>query len=268
MTLKSISVSVVGIFATLALAFAAATPASAASIPSFYDAVFDGQTEVWVNPGERIEFNALVEVDTGEVLHAISTDVIGDGLARECHDVSNAQGEIEREYKVTHRDGPPNTGDYGFQVIGYTADNMNQANALKGDTACTGNSDTLYNESDVVHVLPDGSNNDSDNDNPEVGSVSALLQQIADLQKWLGCLTTGQDFDSATKQCKAKPAPAKPAYCDQMKNYTVWYGQSGGQVSAYQQFLISNGFSIPAGATGNFFSQTQAAATAMGNACK
>lgn len=264
---KSISFAALFGAMVLALSFAVAMPTKALEIPSFYDAIFDEQTESWTNPGDRIPVTALVKVDSGEVFHAFSTDVIGDGLARECHDVSNVQGEIEKSYKFDHRDGPPNTGDYGFQVIGYTAENMNEANSKKGDAACTGDNTTIYNEGDVVHIVADGSNGSDDGDG-DVGSVSSLQALIAKLTAQVSCLVSGKTLN-ADGQCVEKPVPAKPSYCEKIKNYTVWYGMmNSDQVRAFQRFLIDSGFNISAGVTGNYLDQTDRAAKSMGDACK
>ncbi len=260
---KSIKTVAIGAALVLGLSFAAVMPAIAATIPGYYDAIFDGQDEVTLGVNGTIDVNAFIEVDAGEVLYAVSTDVIGSGdnLPRQCHTFSPIQGAQSTEKTFDHEVGS-NTGDFGFRVNGYVASNMNEANALQdvGD-GCNGAFDTLYNQSDVVHIVPSGSSSNND-----LGSVSYWQGLIADLTKQVNCLISGQDYDAVTKQCKAKPV-VKPAYCAQASTYTAWYGQTGPNVSAYQSFLISNGFSIPAGATGYFGNQTQAAAGAMSASC-
>lgn len=233
---------IIGIAAGLSL-FAVAGMASAASIPSYYDALFDGQTEAWGNPNEVIDLEALVSVDSGEVLHAVSTDVIGDGIPRECQDISNVQGEQERNVSFDHK-LPPNTGDYGFEIRGYTADNMSEANAHKGNTACVGDYDSLYSESDVIHVIPDGGSSGPDEDLSGDSMPSWLVALFAAL---------GIDINN--------PAPAKPAWCSSLESYAMLYvGSTGPQVSALQGILMANGFNIPAltqgAAYGYYGSQT------------
>lgn len=62
------------------------------------------------------------------------------------------------------------------------------------------------------------------------------------------------------------PAPTKPAYCTGLATF-AWlnFGMSG--AGGLQSFLISNGFSIPAGATGYYGMQTSAAHSAAKANC-
>lgn len=235
--------------------------AGAVNVPSFYDAVFDGQTDAWVNPGDRVDADLFVNAEAGEVVHAFSTDFIGDGVGFECHDVNNFEGEQSRVVPLD-TDAPTNTGDYGFQVNAYVADNMNEADAHRGNTACTGDSETVYNESDVVHVIPDS--NGSSSSGSEEGIISQLLAQIASLQAQIDNLLNGTGGTGA---------PALPPVCTGLQGLLmapgVYYGQSGPNVVTLQQHLIGNGYGyiITYGATGNYFSQTAQAVSAAQNVC-
>lgn len=102
-----------------------------------------------------------------------------------------------------------------------------------------------------------------------VGGTSLIEQLQAEVKSLLAQVSCMGDSTKMWSggSCVAKPAPTKPAYCAQMANHVVWQGQSGGAVSAYQMFLISNGFGIPAGPTGYFGNQTAAAASAMAASC-
>lgn len=213
--------------------FAFALSASAVSVLPFYDAIFDGQTEVTDHPGERINVEFLAEVDSGEVLHAFSTDLIGDGVPRECHDVSNVQGEQDRLFDLDHT-LPQNTGDYGFRIVAFTADNPSQANAYSGSTACTGDSTVIYDEGDVVHVIPSGSSNggtgstgDSDTDGlwSAVNALKALIESLT----------------ATVTEIVSNPAPAGPQ-CP-----PAYYGSNRIEV---QSWLMGNGYASGFNAVG------------------
>lgn len=269
---KSFSIAALGIFAVLAMSFVAVTPASAAvNIDTLNGVVFENGSgwtaDVAGSAGDTVRAKVNIDVTSDDDFNSLSWDFIGDFLPRVCVDLPEVTQSISNVPVEFDLQLPQNFGTHDLQVRVYGVDgagkDFNCSDSNVRDTETVNDRVTVGFDNTVS-----GSIGGSSGSSGSVGSVSYLQALIADLQKQIGCYISGQEYDSTAKQCKAKPAPAKPAYCDQMKNYTVWYGQSGGQVSAYQQFLISNGFSIPAGPTGNYFAQTQAAATAMANACR
>ncbi len=167
--------------------------ASAATIPGVYDAIFDGQTQVWGHGGASVDVRVRVEVPAGEWVHAIETDFIGDGQGAVCHDVSNFAGAQNRDVDMDVN-LPPNIDDYGFMVNIFTADTEAEANAHSGTTACTGDNNAgAYNEGNVAHVIPKGTSNSSVNPDPTPApvdpAIEALKKQIAELVAQLTGLT-------------------------------------------------------------------------------
>ncbi len=233
--------------------------AFAASIPA--TAIFDGQTQTWGNPGVTKTVTLRVNANAGEVVHAIRTDILGDNLPTVCQDISNFAGAQNKDVTLTIT-LPPNTGDYGFEAIPYSTTNMAAADALTGDAACTSTSGNTagpaFNQGGVIHVIPSGSGSSSTPTPGNTGSVwdaiSALTSKLNDLAALIASL--------------GSTSHSKPAYCSGLSTYAgLNYGMTGPQVSALQSFLIANGYSIPAGATGNYFNQTLAAHMAAKTAC-
>lgn len=210
---------------------------SAATIPGFYGSIFDEQEEVWGNPGDEINVNPFVEVDSGEVLYAISTDVIGDGIPRECHTFDVIQGGQSETFDLEHT-LPPNTGDYDFHIRGFVADNVNQAEALQniGD-GCYGDSDLMYDEDDVVHVIPASSGSSSSS-----GTLTGKDALIAQLQAQVDDLLA--QIAELTKLLQNPPAPSVPAFCSSMPTY------NGANRVAVQSWLMTNGFAGPFNSVG------------------
>lgn len=212
--------------------------ASASSINA--SAIFDEQTEAWGNPGDDLDITLRIEAEVGEVVHAIETDYIGDSRAPVCHDISNFQGNQQRDVSVDST-LPPNTDDYGFEVRVFTADNMNEANALKGNTACTGDNELDYDESDVVHVLPDGDSSDDDNgsgssDNDEDSVLSVILA-------WIQAQMSGGSTPTPSSACAELQDKLLGTQDNVYNNANVML----------QGFLLSEGMSIPALAAGASF---------------
>lgn len=221
----------------LALAFAFVGTASAANLTA--DAIFDGQTDLYGTPNASKTVKGHFQVDAGEVLHAIRTDFLGDNLPAVCHDVTNVQGAQETDRSVSVK-LPPNTGDYGFELVPYVAANMNEANAMQGSAACQGTTGTVYNNGNVVHVIPSGNNSNDDEVGGEEDSlfaslyamIEALKKQIADL----------------TKPAPVPPTPTKPAYCASLALYasTGKYSATT-EINALQTLLVTNGFMSQSG---------------------
>jgi len=74
-------------------------------------------------------------------------------------------------------------------------------------------------------------------------TIDALMAQIAELNAQMG---SGDSSSSMSSSCVSIPAP-------------LTIGAENANVTALQNFLIGEGQSIPAGATGYFGGQTQAA---------
>ncbi len=220
--------------------FLGAGVASAASIPAFYDAIFDGETTAWGNPGDDVSGEIFVEVEDGEFLYAFSTDVIGDGLPRQCHtDFNIVQGEQSATLDFDHELGP-NTGERDFIIDGFTAANANEADARRdvGD-GCNSTSDEMYNENDVINIVPGGSSNDDD-DNDDLGddNTPSWFQKLLDLLKPATPTTP-----TASVKCAAVNAKLLGTVDNTYNNANVML----------QGYLLSEGMSIPALAAGASF---------------
>lgn len=210
---------------------------SAASIPAL--AIFGGQTQVWGNPNQSVQVTLRVNANAGEVVHAIRTDVLGDNLATVCQDVSNFEGAQNKDVPVSVT-LPPNTGDYGFEAVIYTAANLQQANALTGDAACTGAGNGTFSQGNVVHVIPSGSGGTGGT------STQTLEEKIAAIVvATLKAMGLGAPA----------PAPAVSAECTAYAkvNAGTMSNATSDQNAKLQGFLLSQGASIPALSAGAAF---------------
>lgn len=202
----------------------------------------NGDVTVQGKAGESVSGKVRVVVNVNEEVEYAQFDILGDNLAAVCVETGRLQEgthfiDIPSDVKF-----PPNTGTYDLQV---------KTSGIFGGLAaidCQNNVNETQTFNDSVRTV-------GSNANSSVGSssMSALLAMIESLKAQIAALTA---------------KPTKPVYCTQMSSYLVWQGQSGASVSAYQMFLISNGFSIPAGATGYYGTQTASAAAAMAAVCK
>lgn len=224
--------SLVAIVAVLALGFFATT-ASAATIPGFYNAIFDGYTDVYGEPNERVDVTVRVEAESGEVVHAVSTDFIGDGVGQVCHDISNFEGAQDRDVDL-RVNLPKTTGDYDLLVEVFTADTMQEANALRGSVACAGDVDTDAPFTDSVHVIPGGTSGSTGDDN---------LAAPSWFQTWL----EGPFAEIIAALLGDEPQEANPK-CTALQDKLIGtvdntYNQANVRL---QGFLLSEGYSIPA----------------------
>lgn len=211
--LKKILGGAIGLSMLLPLA------ASAATVPA--TAVFNGQTQVWGYPGTTVQVTLRVNEVAGAVSHAIRTDILGDNQPTVCNDISNFEGAQERDVTVSIT-LPPNTGDYGFEAVVYSAPNTAAANALSGSAACApsaGNTaGPAFSQSGVVHVIP----NSTSSTTPVGGSqYDSLLAQIQSLTNLVAQLQAA---------LAAAQTPAKPA-CP-----------PSGPTNAVQAWLMANGY--------------------------
>lgn len=229
----------------LALAFAFVGTASAANLTA--DAIFDGQTDLYGTPNASKTVKGHFQVDAGEVLHAIRTDFLGDNLPAVCHDVTNVQGAQETDRSVSVK-LPPNTGDYGFELVPYVAANMNEANAMQGSAACQGTTGTVYNNGNVVHVIPSGNNSNNDDEVGGDAEFTAILTSIDQLNSTLIAV-------SARLEALENPTPTASGKCATLAQKlvgTLDFGRNEAN-TRLQGYLLSENMSIPALAAGASF---------------
>lgn len=227
-----------------ALSLLVAGSASAATIS---DARFsNNQTSIDANGNATVSGTFTLTVGAGEVVEWFRLLPAGNPFTDQS--VGGTLGYQEGVYtnvpfsvKV-----PPNTGTYNVDVQG--------AGIFGGNRAISGADGVTVGPTSVgsVRVVASGTSSSD----PVVGGGDDFWTKLAALIA--GILKANQP-----------PAPTKPAYCPSLATYAgVSYGMSGPQVSALQNLLISNGFSIPAGATGNYYNQTLSAHTAAKVACQ
>lgn len=233
--------------ATIVAPFLMAGVAAAATIPA--TTVFDGQSDVWGTAGQSVQATFRVNIPAGEVVHAIRTKV--DAQATVCTPIGPFEGaqNVDVNVNITL---PPNTNNVGYSFVAdlYRTTTMAQAEALTGNLACTGTVDTAaYNGGTVVNVVPlSGPNNTANSPAPSSweASIAALTAQLTALQGLFAQLTT------VVASLGPKPI------CAGLTQYNyLSQGMSG--AAGLQSFLIANGQSIPAGATGYFGNQTAGA---------
>lgn len=221
-----------------------ATPALAASVSGAGTAIFSGQTNLYGNAGDNKQMSTNYDIPVGQVLHAIQTDFIGDNLPPVCHVTGvyeGAQTNIPVSFSETLS---PNAGDYGYTETAFVAATVDQANALNQNqgTACTGSSATVYNQSNVVHVLPTGTGANSGSNTPvpawqaAIDAMAAQIKALGDLVKT--ALTGTQNSGGTTVSAACANFNKKAA--GTMPNMT------NAQNGVFQGFLIGEGASIPA----------------------
>lgn len=221
--------------------FAVAGVASAASITNIEFS--NGDTTYQGTGGSTVNAEFRIVVGPGEVVEQFETDVISDGLAPRCESVGGSKGLEEGTHFVKRSIKlPPNTGEYDVDVR--TAGIFGGTRSIDCDDNTNG-SDSF---SDAVRVVGSGNSTSDDEDLGDDGKPS-----------WL------DDFLAAIAALIKPTQPTKPAYCAGLG--VSMYGQSGAHVVAAQTMLISNGFSIPAGATGYWGVQTQNAWTMAAAKC-
>jgi len=237
--------STVAFWAVLFTAFMIAT-STVASAATLSNPVFqNGDTAIQAQTGSTVTMKVQATIGANEVIEAYVIDTIGDNLPPALPvfvggSTGLQEGTHELNVQVTV---PPNTGTYSVNVT--TCGRYGPTSVLN----CS--SDVVANQTfnNVVRAVGSSSVGSS------VPTMSELMAMIASLTAQIAELN--------------KPKPAtKPAFCAQASAHTASYGQFGPAVTSYQHFLISSGFSIPAGATGYFGTQTASAASALAAACR
>ena len=250
---NSVKAKIVGFIASASM-LAVAVPAFAANLDG--QAIFPGnQNQVWENPNDSVSIRLVLEAETGEVIHAVEFNFIdGGNLSSVCKDISNFEGAQDRTV-TTSVNVPPNTGDYGMEINVFHTDTMQEANARTGSAACQGDNDSVYNEGNVVHVVPNGSSNNSNNND---GNTSGNSDE--EIPSWLAALLAALGIGGTNT-----PAPTVSPKCAELNAKLVGtvdntYNDANVRL---QGFLLSEGASIPALKAGASFGykgdQTRAA---------
>lgn len=244
----------VSLFAALVLvaSFVAVSPAFAAVNIDTSNGVtlVNGKTSDSVDAGEEFDVTIQFDATSGDEVEFVRSrvrDQEGQVIYSACENVGRKTGnDVALTVEVgTPSDTPQGNVDVLIALFGQPGVSQNDG--------CSGSDLASVTIEDRVRVGDNTNVGHSSSSN--VGSSLSQWQMILEALKAI-----------ATK-LDAPQAPTKPGYCAQRGNFTAWFGQSGPNVAAYQQFLISSGFSIPAGATGYFGVQTQAASTAMAAQC-
>lgn len=209
----------------------------AVSAASFTNLSFDGETTVTGTPGEVVEATFRVVVPPGQRVRFIETDVNPGLPAPVCHEVDLSEGThfVDLDIKL-----PTITGS-GYDIsVDAVGRNDNQP-VLDCDDTSSGvihNPDSFNN---VIRVIPGTTPPIGGGDDEE----DAFLAKILAILKSLGLLKE------------------EAASCSTYDLYaSLSFGMRSASVKAYQMFLIGQGQSIPAGPTGYFGPQTQAAENA------
>jgi hypothetical protein len=160
--------------AVLVLGFAG--PALAAD---FTNAEFSGNVNVEGKAGTSKQVTLRVIVEDGEVVEYIETDVLGDGLAPVCHNISDLD-EGTHNVNVSIK-LPPNVDYYDLQASSFGIFGNFTSNGCDDDNQ---NGSETWN--DVIRVT--SSNGSSSDDADEESELSALKSLIASLQAQIAAL--------------------------------------------------------------------------------
>lgn len=241
------------------LGLALVASASAATISNIR---FDNnQTTKTVNPGESVNVTFRVTVPAGEVVELGQVDVLGDNLAPEL--ASSLGGELglqEGQHDVQATiTAPQNTGYYAVQ--------FRTAGIFGGQRAVVITDGIQSNTSfaNAIRVVDPNANTGSSGSGSSAPSwfssfqslLDSLMKQVAELTKAVANPPAGGTTPLSEK-------------CTQLMNASAGTYFGASNATSLQLYLISNGFSIPAGATGYWGSQTQNAYNAfkLANSCK
>lgn len=218
--------------------------AFAASIPNLK---FDNnQTTRDCSAGQTVNFTARVNVPAGEVVEKVQVDVISDNLAPVlAHDVGGAQGLEEGQHDVNLTvTCPQNTGFYSVEVRTAGIFGGQHSNSITDGVVSVAN---FGNAIRVVASTSGSSTGGSSSENDVWKTILASLQAIiAKLEKPTG----GSTESAACAELTKKMNGTMP-------------GATSEANTRLQGFLLSEGASIPALASGASFgyfgAQTQAA---------
>lgn len=232
---------IVSFAAAFALAFVFAGSASAATISGAGTAIFNSQTNLYGNAGNTYQVSTNFDVPTGQVLHAIETDFIGDFVGPKCQIVDSVEGAQTNVSVSFSETLPPNAANYGYTMRAFTGATLPEADALNATdgTACTGTNTTVYNKPNVVHVLPIGSTSGS------TGTTSSIQVQIDTLTA--AASSTNASILALTKALtdliKAQNSTGGTAHvCAELTPFAGLYqGMKSSAVSGLQAFLMANG---------------------------
>ena len=267
---KTISVSLVAaMFAFFAFGVSQAFAASISN-PLFSN----GQTEIDATGGSTVSGTFTLTVGAGEVCEVLRTQSDPSQPFTDTS-VGGQLGYQEQVYIGVPFSvkAPPNTGTY-FPTV-QCAGAFGGSRAINGgDTVAPSTISLPSTGLGTVRVVASGSSSSSSGSTGFFGwTFDDLMKKIEQLTSQLICVQTeGMQWNDSVKACVSKPvppAPAKPAYCAGLAGYQyLSYGMTGPTVSTFQNFLMANGFSIAAGATGNYFDQTASANAKANLACQ
>lgn len=228
--------------------------ASAASITNIQ---FDnGQTTTTCTAGQSVHAKIRISVPAGEVAEVGQADVLGDNLA------PALPFDLNPGNSLGIQSGFPKDVDTTFpcpQNTGYYTPELRTAGIFGGDRASsmTDGVVTVQTFPNALHVVADGILTQGPNTGG-VGTTSFqdLMNMIADLNAQISCMVTGGVY--ANKVCTPKPAPTTSSACVKLNGYNSFsYGDKGASVKLAQKFIMNNGGSIPAGATGFWGTQSE-----------
>lgn len=232
------------IFAVFTFSLVLAGSASAASISNIR---FDNnQTQKSVAPGESVNVTFRVTVLANEVVELGEVDVLGDSLAPALPtslggELGLPEGQHDVQMTVT---APQNTGYYTVS--------FKTAGIYGGQRAVVMTDGVVSSASfgNAIRVVDSNSNSGSGGSSAPSwftqmqDTIAALAKQLADLTKVVLDPPIGT------------PAPLSEK-CSQLQNASMGTYYGSYNAAPLQNYLIANGFNIPAGPTGYFGNQTQ-----------
>lgn len=207
--------------------------ASAATIPNI--AFDNGDTTISGQGGTTVNATFRVNVNAGEVVEQVQTDVIGDNLSPVCTEVGGNLGLQEGQNDVNLAIKlPPNTGTYSVEIRTYGVfGGVHQPD-------CLSNQNGTASFTGAVRTVATGGT--STGGGSSIGGISDLMKLIAELQKQIA-------------ELKAPPAPTTSTKCAALTEHSggAVMGTRNSANVTLQGYLLGEGASIPALAAGASF---------------
>ena len=225
--------------------------------------LLNGGTNTTVEKGDTVETRVTYTATAGEDIESMSVEDVGSGIPAVCVDVpdqinSGTYHVILNDWPTVdgrNMDAPGFAGSWNRRIRLYGVDGSGadqQCNGAVRDTLNSAGQLTVKQTATPIGTpVPTATPTPTPTATPTATPAPAV-----DLHK-LVCVDYKTVFIGTQLYTSLCGATGGGTASDIHIDYDLSYGMRGSEVVELQSFLIANGYSIPAGATGNFLSQTR-----------